>query len=383
MGDRSPRSRLQQGGKTAIGIGNSSATSTAGNYTAAGNSLANASADSSIGKAVSFLSSDTVRWMNKRQPTNKSTIKHVLPSRALQLREIFRGLDYDNSGSIDIEEMKQAVHYVAHATCSNGDGPLFKDPAKLVNFFVAMDVNNDGTVDFDEFLAGMTSQASQDATDQDRLQQAFFEFANQHRRQRIMDFVQEQNRSDVEKYQELKHLFSIQYFKDEHVDLSMDEKLSRVQAQADSQMKELRSEAFVRQRRSEKHRAREAALYFIDQKQKRETAAAGPKKVRTVSFLHSIPELYSHHEAESHEAAIIAHRVDKKLRKKFAMFALHDAHTFAPDELSEGLNPQSIRKVAKVEAAAAKQDKYLARNIPIILPPVSVRDRVAVVSAGL
>lgn len=224
MGDRSPRSRLQQGGKAAIGIHSSSATS-AGNTA---DSAANGSADSSIGKSVSFLSSDTVRWMNKRQPTNKSAISHVLPSRALQLREIFRGLDYDNSGSIDIEEMKQAVHYVAHATSSNGDGPLFKDPAKLVNFFVAMDVNNDGTVDFDEFLAGMTSQASEDATDQDRLQQAFFEFANQHRRQRIMDFVQEQNRSDLEKYQEIKHLFSIQYFKDEHVDLSMDEKLSRV-----------------------------------------------------------------------------------------------------------------------------------------------------------
>lgn len=143
-------------------------------------------------------------------------------------------------------------------------------------------------------------------------------------------------------------------------------------------MKELRSESFVKQRRNEQHRAREAALYFKDQRQKRDNAAT--KKVRTGSFLNSIPEFYSHEESE---AAVIANKVDKKLRKKFALFALHDHHTFAPDELSEGLNPQNIRRQAKQEAAAVKQDKFLSSNIPLILPPISVRDRVAVNSAGL
>lgn len=63
--------------------------------------------------SVSYLSPDSIRWMNKRRPKGGSaSAVHVLPSRALQLSQIFKGLDFDNSGAIDIEELKVSVHRI-------------------------------------------------------------------------------------------------------------------------------------------------------------------------------------------------------------------------------------------------------------------------------
>lgn len=67
-----------------------------------------------LSRSISFLSPDAIRWMNKRKPSaSHSTTAHVTPSRALELRQIFKGLDFDNSGSIDIEELQEAVEYIA------------------------------------------------------------------------------------------------------------------------------------------------------------------------------------------------------------------------------------------------------------------------------
>lgn len=75
----------------------------------------------SLNKSVSFLSPEAIKWMNKRKPSARhSTTAHILPSRAIQLKEIFKGLDFDGSGSIDIHELKEAVEYVANSEAGRG-----------------------------------------------------------------------------------------------------------------------------------------------------------------------------------------------------------------------------------------------------------------------
>ena len=78
----------------------------------------------------SYLSADAIRWMNKRRPgAGTSSTMHILPSRALQLRQIFKGLDFDDSGSIDIEELKEAVNFVARKDKSSDK--VIADPKKV------------------------------------------------------------------------------------------------------------------------------------------------------------------------------------------------------------------------------------------------------------
>ena len=73
-------------------------------------------------RAFTYLSGDAVRWMQKRKPAADSNAKNFIPPmRVLQLRSIFRGLDFDGSGEIDIDELKDAVKFVANA--DTGSGP--------------------------------------------------------------------------------------------------------------------------------------------------------------------------------------------------------------------------------------------------------------------
>lgn len=328
---------------------------------------------------VSFLSPDTVRWMNKRRPDAKNSMRgHVLPSRALQLREIFRGLDFDGSGNIDIDELTEAIEFVVKSTNSGSgnDEPLFKDPAKIVKFFAAMDTNGDGTVDFNEFLLAMTQQSEGNDSDEQttRLQNAFFEFANQHRRQKINDFVQNPEFSDQEKYDEMKKLFNIKYFKDEEIITSVNDQLNKVKEDVKRQMKMIQNDHYLKQKKQEAVRAREAALFF---EQKRQAGEANPFKL---PFIPSImaPSSNSEKEVTLMKAKLHRKEAEKRIRQRFAEFSLHDAHTFTPDveKVNEQTRPENIRRIAKQEAFSIKNDKYLLKNIPAIVPPVPIRDRV-------
>jgi Ca2+-binding EF-hand superfamily protein len=336
--------------------------------------------DSTLTKAVSFLSGDSVRWMNKRQPhTKHPTRTRVQPSRALQLREVFRGLDYDNSGSIDIDELQEAVRYVCTSHVP-GEEPPFKDPEKLMDFFKSMDANGDGTVDFNEFLVALTSQASSGDGDADRLHQAFFDFANQHRRQRILDFVKEKGSTDLDKYRELRKLFTIQYFREDPVDMTMQDRLNRVQKEAAMQMKELHSAKYMQQRRQEQYRAREAALFFQHQRRSqsmRENIRRNPMPGKKDTVISLVNE-----QSAALDAELVNLQVEKKIRKRFAMFSMHDENTFTPDEtVIESLRPQNIRRMARQEADNVKHEKYLVSNLPPILPPISVRQRAIAANA--
>jgi hypothetical protein len=106
-------------------------------------------------QTVSFLTPEAISWMNKRRPNASNMKKHVNPSRVLQLRAVFNGLDFDGSGELTLEELKEAVDFVS----KNNDGgpPIFEDPEKMKQFFKDMDTDGSGAIDFQEFLVGMTS----------------------------------------------------------------------------------------------------------------------------------------------------------------------------------------------------------------------------------
>lgn len=345
-----------------------------------------------IAKAVTFLNHDTVRWMNKRRTHKGSSMAaHVLPSRAVQLREIFKNLDFDNSGSIDIVEMKQAVQFVSAQDKTSSD-PLFKDPKKLTDFFSSMDINNDGTVDFNEFLIAMTSDASTDESRNKtlRLQNAFYEFAMKHKRQKILDILKYQSSggsldgsisnlnaivpsaSDLQRYEELKNLFSLQYFRIENVDTSLNDELNRVKEEAKKQQKEIFTNDYKRKKKLEISRAREASMqirankrnYILQQLQS--TVAKPPILPETnVALLNQTENGFETR----------MRKTEKNLRKTFADFPLNAVSTHVPtmESIPTASTVAQIRKAAQEQIVSIQTEKFKKSSIPPILPPISMK----------
>eukprot|EP01039_Chlorochromonas_danica_P000986 gene986-1070_t len=180
-------------------------------------------------KYVSSLDSNTTRWMNKRRPKNSAALPcHVMPSIAVQLKELFDNFDFDQSGEIDLRELKQAVRFVADA-CPElaGQSHSAQDSKAITHFFTSMDVDHNGVVDFVEFLAAVTTNHSENdaaeiARASRRLQAAFLEFATQLRRQRLAKNLFSDHTSSREKVESLKQLYSINYFVDAGLETDKD-----------------------------------------------------------------------------------------------------------------------------------------------------------------
>ena len=74
----------------------------------------------------------------------------LAPDKARQLREVFSGLDFNGSGSVDIVEFKDAIAYVNSA--SKDGSRKFGDERQINALFRAMDADGNGAVDFEEFM---------------------------------------------------------------------------------------------------------------------------------------------------------------------------------------------------------------------------------------
>jgi hypothetical protein len=209
-------------------------------------------------KSVSFLPPTTLRWLNKRRPPDEHSAKVMSASRAIQLRNVFNSLDFDGGGEIELDELKEAIYFVARPR--EGGPPLIEDPEKITKFFESMDVDGNGAVDFSEFLYGMTS-GEEDDTRMQKMQQAFYEFANLHNRQSILDAVDDDTVSDLEKFEKMKTLFSIKFLQEEEGVKSVEEQIKHAQSLARKEMKEMNS-ANKKARSTEMARARKAAIHF-------------------------------------------------------------------------------------------------------------------------
>jgi hypothetical protein len=110
-------------------------------------------------------------------------------------------------------------------------------------------------------------------------------------------------------------------------------------------------------------RAREAALFFDSQQRKFDSTHQGTS-ANAAGLL-------------SQSVMMEDNDVDKQIRKRFAQFALHNDQTYTPkvSEVPKTRNCTYFQKAAREELYNMKNDKYLLKNIPPILPPISMKDK--------
>lgn len=305
---------------------------------------------------TSYLTPDALRWMNKRRIGGSSSLAHIAPSRALQLRAIFRGLDFDGSGELSLDELKEAVQYVADA--DDGGAPLFHDVAKLHRFFDAMDTDNNGTVDLNEFLVGMTAEGgSKNDKDTLRLQNAFFEFGNKHRHHKIVDKIGDKNLPDIERFLELQKLFSIKYFRPETETSNVADQMKLFMAAVNAEKKELNAEGIL-MRKKELIRSRASSIYFNTEKENRSglLSSFSSKSLLIPDCVTTITE------------------TQRKLIKRLQNFSLKNDSTFTPNIDSQPFVGDNIKLRAVLQSQEIKGGINKVKNV--ILPPVSIKNQI-------
>ena len=324
-------------------------------------------------RAFTFLTADAVRWMQKRRPAADSNAKNFIPPmRVLQLRSIFRGLDFDGSGEIDIDELKDAVKFVANA--DTGDGPpLIEKPDEIVQLFESMDIDKNGTVDFDEFLVGMTTSSAAGAVGSAKMANAFFDFANQHRRQTIVDKINDKHAPTAERYDELRKLYNMKYLKDEPSDATTDDMIKKMQMDAKQQKKEMNAAA-EKYRRAELNRARAAAIYFegdesvpygkgrsqfqIEQKEKRGTLSKN-------AISKSLKNLTGDPVTDN----TTLRKVNRKVMKKMCNYTMDDEETFTPSLAVVHGGDSKLSGRVHDEAVLVRNDSFTRDRM--LAPPLS------------
>jgi len=298
---------------------------------------------------MSFLDPNTIAWMNKRRPGAASGRSKALitPSRALQLRTIFRGLDFDGSGEISLEEMQEALRYV-------GETDPSMDVDKIMRFFVDMDTDGNGSIDYDEFLAGMSADTGTVSAEQSaKMQEAFFNFANNHQRQQLIDQINNTQMEDCDRYQGFMKLFEFQSLV-EQAPGSKEEELERAKKQAEQDKKEMGVEHWLR-RRAEFTRSRRAQLAMEIDKQHHNKNSRFNRMIRNSDMGNVDYDSFSR----------AAH---KKLRNRMSNYRLNSACTYAPPLSSIRSMP-----LLRLESMVISQNMMQSQVKRGGLPPVSVR----------
>jgi hypothetical protein len=94
---------------------------------------------------LSSLPTDSLRWIKKRRKINSFEKVALTHFRERQLRNIFRGLDFDGMGTIHLDLVKDAANYAEEKLRPKKGKPVFTN---IQGMFAAMDEDGDGTVDF-------------------------------------------------------------------------------------------------------------------------------------------------------------------------------------------------------------------------------------------
>jgi Ca2+-binding EF-hand superfamily protein len=324
-------------------------------------------------RAFSYLTPDAIRWMQKRRPAADSSAKNFIPPmRVLQLRSIFRGLDFDGSGEIDISELKDAVRFVAKADTGSGP-PLIEKPEEIVELFESMDIDKNGTVDFDEFLMGMTSSSASGSIGSAKMANAFYDFANQHRRQTIVEKVTDTKLNTLERYDELRKLYNMKYLKDEPRDGTVEDIMKEMARNAAQQKKEMNAAA-EKYRRAELNRARAAAIYFdndedgpvmkgrsgfqIEQSSKR-------GKFGRNAISNSLKNLTGDEVTDN----TTLRNVERKIQRNMCQFTMDDEETFTPSLATLAGGAAMLGTKVHREAVLVRNDSFTKDRL--LPPPLS------------
>jgi len=300
------------------------------------------------GPSVSFLDPYTIAWMNKRRPGKiGSQAALVTPSKALQLKSIFQGLDFDGSGEISLEEMQEAIKYVGETDASmNVD--------KINAFFVAMDTDGNGSIDYGEFLAAMSVDSGDvgSAEQSQKMQLAFFNFANKHRRQKLLDSLQDKSVPTPVRYKEFFKLFEFTSLQERNPG-SIEEELLRAKQDAKKEKKEMGLEHW-RRRRAEFARSRKAQLAFnID----RQVQDHGKWSFNSLIVANEIPN-----------GPTFSKGAHKQLTKRLSNYRLNSAATYTPS-LESVRSTDKMRQESMLLGQSLKRDQIIKQS----LPPISMR----------
>ena len=213
-------------------------------------------------KSVSFLPPDTIAWMNKHRPLCGVTARqtHLTPAKALHFRAIFRGLDFDGSGTISLDEMAEAIEYVG-----KHEPECVQHPDEINKFFRSMDVDGNGAIDLGEFLMAMSMEESDE---NEKMQVAFFNFARTHRRKLLSDNLNNKSIEDSKKYRDFLHLFNVHEFSEKAPGSTEEQcRLYKIQAKLD---KKNLGNKIIRLRKLELSRSNSALLNLSIEKVKDE-----------------------------------------------------------------------------------------------------------------
>ena len=330
----------------------------------------NAQQEAQNRRAFSYLTPDAIRWMQKRRPAADSSAKNFIPPmRVLQLRSIFRGLDFDGSGEIDIQELKDAVRFVANADTGSGP-PLIEKPEEIVQLFESMDIDKNGTVDFDEFLVGMTTSSASGSLGSAKMANAFFDFANQHRRQTIVEKVTDTKLDTLQRYDELRKLYNMKYLKDEPRDGSVDDIMKEIKRNAAQQKKEMNAAA-EKYRRAELNRARAAAIFFDNEEsgpllKGRSAFQIEQRNKRGALSRNAISKSLSTLTGDAVTDNTTFRRVNRKVLTRMCQYTMDEKETFIPAlAMKHGGNAKLSGKVHN-EAVMVRNDSFTKDRL---LPP--------------
>ena len=232
----------------------------------------------------------------------------------------------------------------------------------MSQFFDAMDTDGSGTVDFQEFLLAMTSQGGGNGKNNERLQQAFFEFANKHRRQKLLETLSDSSLSDLQRLEEGRKLFAINFFKEEGQSAhTVEDQIKKIIRDAKKERRELHADSW-KERQKELVRCRKAAIYF---KSLHQAKFSDPKFKQSFSTI-LLSDIHDEFEKD-HKL----HTANLELSQKMKKFPLTDNGTIV-------INPNPS-KLVKLDALLFKQRCFekpaKAHVMSHLHPPQSLRQK--------
>jgi len=307
---------------------------------------------------ISYIDPRTIKWVNKRRHNAVSHTMNTMSSQRLkQLKEIFNSFEVDGEGSLHFEKFKRASEYLdsIETPASTTDIEQQRSDRKVLkDIFYAYDTDKDGLINFNDFVAGMTSETS----DQKLLdkQQAFFEIATKHRRQKIIDrLCNDVIVDDINRYRNFNKLFSVKYFHSDQVEDTVLDGGHNIPKKSSL----TRHQKHVRN--NEVYRAREAAYALksdaLSLKRREKASFYANTQTAFVEPENAATSIFEHHEDE-----IVPHQEESKTHKKLSKYAMHKT-TFVPH------SHEPVRKALQLKLKAT-QDAGAVLRCALTLPPL-------------
>ena len=281
-------------------------------------SLGQLDQEEDLNVVTSYIDPRTIRWMNKRRPNSVSQANSRISSvRVKQLKAIFKGFQFNEHGKIGIPQFREAINYVE--VNSRHASPINEN-----DLFNALDANHDGEIEFPEFIAAMTGDRNLQMAGDSNLsssQEAFFEFATKHRRQRILDKLSNPDIDDARRYHQFSKLFDVKFFRD---DLSQGAPGEDPRHVLQLQQNKL-SVKQKKSRNNEVFRSREASLALTTESIKLCNSAA----VSRVNYGPPIPERAKTANIAANKVSVIPRTRLEKINKRLSRFSI-PGDTFVP-----------------------------------------------------